>query len=200
MTWPGPRPPAVPDGRGTIIVPIRFASPRRSRDDVGDEFVAQHLDLVAEPELAFFEPGDLDLIGRSGGAQGIDGGVEVPVLRPQRLDPARDLIVVHATPPPDRYLPRRRRARPKRIDPQNASFDAFTKWEGALFADRWFNGFPSGEEKLPMHTAHQSALQAKHAGLDRRIADEEQRPLPDQTTLHDLKKQKLKLKEEIDAS
>lgn len=51
-----------------------------------------------------------------------------------------------------------------------------------------------------MHTAHQSALQAKHAGLDRRIADEEQRPLPDQTTLHDLKKQKLKLKEEIDAS
>ena len=48
-----------------------------------------------------------------------------------------------------------------------------------------------------MHTAHLSALQAKHAGLDRRIAQEEQRPLPDQAVLHDLKKQKLRLKEEM---
>ena len=48
-----------------------------------------------------------------------------------------------------------------------------------------------------MHTAHQSALQSKHAVLDRRIAEEEHRPLPDQVVLHDLKKQKLKLKEEI---
>ena len=48
-----------------------------------------------------------------------------------------------------------------------------------------------------MHTAHLSALQAKHAGLDRRIAEETQRPLPAQAVLHDLKRQKLKLKEEI---
>lgn len=48
-----------------------------------------------------------------------------------------------------------------------------------------------------MHTAHRSALEAKHAGLDRRIAEETQRPLPDQAMLHDLKKQKLRLKEEI---
>ena len=51
-----------------------------------------------------------------------------------------------------------------------------------------------------MHTAHLSALQAKHAGLDRRIAEEEGRPLPDQAVLHELKKQKLKLKEEMGAS
>ena len=48
-----------------------------------------------------------------------------------------------------------------------------------------------------MNTAHRSALEAKHAGLDRRIAEEERRPAPDQAVLHDLKKQKLKLKEEI---
>ncbi|WP_174298655.1 DUF465 domain-containing protein [Sphingomonas bacterium] len=51
-----------------------------------------------------------------------------------------------------------------------------------------------------MHMAHHSALQAKHAGLDRRIAEEEQRPLPDQTVLHDLKKKKLRLKEAINAT
>ena len=51
-----------------------------------------------------------------------------------------------------------------------------------------------------MNTAHRSALEAKHAGLDRRITEEERRPMPDQATLHDLKKQKLKLKEELGVS
>ena len=48
-----------------------------------------------------------------------------------------------------------------------------------------------------MHSAHLSALQTKHAGIDRRIAEEERRPLPDQAVLHDLKKQKLRVKEEM---
>ena len=48
-----------------------------------------------------------------------------------------------------------------------------------------------------MHTAHQSALSAKHAVLDQRISAESQRPLPDQTILAALKKQKLRVKEEL---
>jgi hypothetical protein len=48
-----------------------------------------------------------------------------------------------------------------------------------------------------MQTAHLSALEAKHATIDQRIADESHRPLPDAHKLADLKKQKLKLKEEI---
>ena len=48
-----------------------------------------------------------------------------------------------------------------------------------------------------MQTAHLSALEAKHATLDQRIADESHRPMPDAFKLADLKKQKLKLKEEI---
>ena len=51
-----------------------------------------------------------------------------------------------------------------------------------------------------MHTAHRSALEAKHAGLDRQIAAETQRPIPDPTVLHDLKKQKLRVKEELSTS
>ncbi|TPG15206.1 DUF465 domain-containing protein [Sphingomonas koreensis] len=48
-----------------------------------------------------------------------------------------------------------------------------------------------------MQNAHFSALEAKHAGLDRQIAAESHRPLPDSRTLADLKKQKLRVKEEL---
>jgi hypothetical protein len=48
-----------------------------------------------------------------------------------------------------------------------------------------------------MHQAHVSALQAKHAGLEARISEETQRPRPDMATLARLKKEKLKVKEEI---
>lgn len=48
-----------------------------------------------------------------------------------------------------------------------------------------------------MPTTHQTALESKHATLDRRIADEAGRPLPDAQVLAGLKRQKLKLKEEL---
>ncbi len=48
-----------------------------------------------------------------------------------------------------------------------------------------------------MDSAHTAALQAKHSGIDRRIADEIARPLPDTSILATLKKQKLKIKEMI---
>ena len=46
-----------------------------------------------------------------------------------------------------------------------------------------------------METSHISALQTKHAGLERLIAEELTRPHPDNATLMDLKKRKLRLKE-----
>lgn len=48
-----------------------------------------------------------------------------------------------------------------------------------------------------MQTTHQTALETKHAGLDRRIAEERLRPMPDAMAIADLKKQKLRLKEEL---
>lgn len=48
-----------------------------------------------------------------------------------------------------------------------------------------------------MENAHSSALIAKHAGLDARIADEARRPAPDQTIVARLKKQKLRIKEAL---
>ncbi|HWD57497.1 MAG TPA: YdcH family protein [Stellaceae bacterium] len=41
------------------------------------------------------------------------------------------------------------------------------------------------------------ALKEKHATLERAIDDEAHRPLPDQAAIHDLKRQKLRIKDEI---
>lgn len=46
-----------------------------------------------------------------------------------------------------------------------------------------------------MLSAHLSALETKHAALDRQIEDETRRPRPDEQVIADLKKRKLKLKE-----
>ena len=48
-----------------------------------------------------------------------------------------------------------------------------------------------------MQQAHISALETKHADIDARIHAESQRPQPDMATLSRLKKEKLKLKEEL---
>lgn len=46
---------------------------------------------------------------------------------------------------------------------------------------------------------HVEALSEKHEALDKRIDDEMHRPFPDTVRLTELKRQKLKIKEEIRA-
>lgn len=46
-------------------------------------------------------------------------------------------------------------------------------------------------------SSHRNALQTKHAGLEARLRDEMARPVPDTAMIQSLKKQKLRLKEEI---
>lgn len=48
-----------------------------------------------------------------------------------------------------------------------------------------------------MHNAHISSLEAKHDKLDRRITDEMHRPQPDQLLVAELKRRKLRVKEEM---
>lgn len=48
-----------------------------------------------------------------------------------------------------------------------------------------------------MEASHMSALVEKHAGLERKIQDEMNRPAPDDALLHELKKRKLRLKDAI---
>ena len=49
-----------------------------------------------------------------------------------------------------------------------------------------------------MDTSHVSSLQLKHAGLERKLQQEMSRPLPDDVVIQQLKKQKLRIKEEIE--
>ena len=65
---------------------------------------------------------------------------------------------------------------------------------------RCFNRSIEKQEEMGMQQAHVSALEAKHAGLEARINEEIQRPMPDTATLNRLKKEKLRLKEEISGS
>ena len=51
--------------------------------------------------------------------------------------------------------------------------------------------------RMRMESSHVTALQAKHEGLEQRLREEMARPAPDSTMIQSLKKQKLKIKEEI---
>jgi hypothetical protein len=65
--------------------------------------------------------------------------------------------------------------------------------------DRVGTAQPWGYDKEnPMEQSHVSALQLKHAGLERQLADEQNRPLPDIAIVQQLKKQKLRIKEELE--
>ncbi|HUA77999.1 MAG TPA: DUF465 domain-containing protein [Acetobacteraceae bacterium] len=46
--------------------------------------------------------------------------------------------------------------------------------------------------------SHLSALKDRHASLEMRIAEEDQRPRPDAETLSRLKREKLRVKEEME--
>jgi hypothetical protein len=48
-----------------------------------------------------------------------------------------------------------------------------------------------------MDSSHSSSLQLKHAGLERRIEQEMSRPMPNATMVQELKKQKLRIKEQL---
>lgn len=48
-----------------------------------------------------------------------------------------------------------------------------------------------------MLSSHVAALKSKHAGLEARLRDEQSRPAPDIAMIQQLKKQKLRIKEEL---
>jgi len=52
-------------------------------------------------------------------------------------------------------------------------------------------------EETLMIQNHMSALRKKHEALERKINEEETRPLPDTIRIHSLKKEKLRLKQEL---
>jgi hypothetical protein len=73
---------------------------------------------------------------------------------------------------------------------------------GRFVAESLSRGQPPELEGEPIMasialSSHLDALHAKHAGLETRLREEMARPIPDTGTIQSLKKQKLRLKEEI---
>jgi hypothetical protein len=60
-----------------------------------------------------------------------------------------------------------------------------------------FDTSATAAKEMGMQQAHSSALELKHAEIEARILEENQRPMPDMATLSRLKKEKLKVKEAI---
>ncbi|GMM93460.1 YdcH family protein [Qipengyuania sp. MTN3-11] len=50
-----------------------------------------------------------------------------------------------------------------------------------------------------MQSSHVEALQTKHAGLEAKLRQEQARPAPDDAVIRQIKRQKLKIKEELSA-
>lgn len=80
-----------------------------SRDDVGDQLIPHGRDLVAQPQLAALQPGDLHLVGHRTARQRRDGVVEVAMLDAQHFDLSPDIRFVHRTPRKPRFSARRRK-------------------------------------------------------------------------------------------
>jgi len=56
---------------------------------------------------------------------------------------------------------------------------------------------PAEKGMTPMDQAQVESLEQKHAALEALIVEEEHRPHPDDIRLHDLKKEKLRIKDEM---
>jgi uncharacterized protein len=70
--------------------------------------------------------------------------------------------------------------------------------EGVIRSHRHLVLFLSiNKKEIAVANAHLTALESKHNELDAIIAKEEARPAPDVVKIHTLKKQKLRLKDEL---
>lgn len=52
--------------------------------------------FIAQPQLALFKPGQLQLVGYRQGGQSRDGMVKVAVFNPDEFQSANDFIMCHA--------------------------------------------------------------------------------------------------------
>lgn len=86
---------------GAMAVTI-FVATRLSRcvsgDDVGQQLVFAPADFVAQPQLAFLQPRERQLVGDSLLAQRDDGLIKVAMLDPQDFQAPGDFFVAHRRP------------------------------------------------------------------------------------------------------
>jgi hypothetical protein len=63
-----------------------------SGDNIRNEVVFQHRDLVFEQQLALFQPRDLQLVMATSQTQGINGSIQITMFQAQRCKPFAHLV------------------------------------------------------------------------------------------------------------
>jgi uncharacterized protein YdcH (DUF465 family) len=166
-----------------------------SGDDVRNAEVDHALDLVLELKLAALQSRQLKLVAGRLGGESKDPLIEVAVLGFERLKSWPRLVVIHAEAFTHVSWRRNRSiARPSARYGGQAEQMAETR---PRFRDLLSGGDTSFLKGAPMEKASVEELQSKHAAVHALIDQEENRQHPDEDLLHRLKKEKLRLKDEL---
>ena len=170
-----------------------------SGDDIRDCAVVDELDLILDLQLAFLQPRHLDLVMRTGFNQGGDLLIQLSVLPFQSNQQFCRVIVVH----------RQQGALIQQAGTPNSRGGSDDLPNGPV---EWMQcgktkclirdlllalSRTSSKGLATMDKAYVEALSSKHAALQTRIEQEEHRSNPDIDLVHQLKKQKLRLKDTI---
>ena len=169
--------------------------PGISRDDVGQQIVLDHRDLVLQPQLALLEPGDLQLVGRSGrqsahrsprrdrGARcaGAPAACAVPARSPVPRPPIAEIRLVA------------RETAARRIRGSSGVRKARMMWFDHNHAARTAKGTsclsgPPERRHRCCHRPTPTLSKPSMPGSSARLHDEMSRPVPDTATIQQLKK------------
>lgn len=149
--------------------------------------------FIAEAQFAAFQPCQQQLVEVRRGCQRRNRVVQIAVLDPQQSQPLLKVRFVHRlllSPAIPALATVRQRF--SHVVPKIPSDMATFARSCVLLISP-----TAKQEDATMQSAHLTALEAKHATLDRQISAETHRPAPDQSLLSSLKKRKLQVKQEI---
>jgi hypothetical protein len=182
-----------------------------SGDDVGDQHVFEQRDFVAQLQFAFLEALQLNHIDIGHLAQRVDRGIKVAVVTAGNFNARPDFNLFHAVRSSDCQAAWRRLiptttpvAAAALAQPDNAAASIKTQaWTSAAVRENIIHPSQCHQpgwrrRETSMANAHLASLTARHALLDETVTTETRRPHPDQARLARLKREKLKLKEEIE--
>jgi hypothetical protein len=74
---------------------MRCAQPG-SRDDVWDQPVLKHRDLVAQSQFTLLQARNLELVRRIAARQGLDCRIQISMLYPEQLQATQNLGIFHS--------------------------------------------------------------------------------------------------------
>jgi hypothetical protein len=169
----------------------------RSGNDVGDDAVTKVGNLVFQQQFAFLQSGDFELIGGPVQAERLDLLVKTTMFRLQHFEHLAGIIIIH---PAQFTAVATARHQLTRNDAPARTKGRTMLQDGDKRSETCFTLAVSSQPKkgmTPMDQAQVESLEQKHAALEAQIDEEEHRPHPDDIRLHELKKEKLRIKDEI---